>query len=294
MSENVAHSVAERNGIYPPISVSYHPGRTVAVKTFRQRKVRSLQDVADVVSNWVWSPILYKNDHRHKDNFLSASWIGLDVDDGMTLDDAISLLKEFQATSLVGVTGSHQKQKGEEPPCDRFRVLLQMVSPCTDCELFEYNVRSWRKIFSGDRATTDGARLFKPSKVVFMQEGFTQDWLPFPKGYLTKKERDRRRAVTILRHQQNRTIPTWVLRAQKEGVPPGHGQIKGRHHVCYKIGATLTELGYTTDEITDFLCSGPLISIGAADVRRQVECGAEKARGSAIASLICGGVSEEK
>lgn len=267
----------------PPISVSYHPEKLVAVKTFRPRKIGNLKDLTFYVENYVCSPIIYKNDLRLKENFLSAGWIGLDIDSNVSLSEAISMLKEWQATCIVGTTQNHQKIKytksmTEIPACDRFRILIEMSSSCTDLELFEFNVSAWIKAFKADASAKDGARLFKPCTVVFSQEAYPQDWIPFPKNYRTVAER---RAVQfqseINLHKQNGSLPRWVLDIQKNGVPPGGNGQKGRHHACYRVGAYLAELDYSATDIGDFLCAGPLKEIGEANVRRQVQCGFDAA-----------------
>lgn len=268
--------------IKPPISISLHPKKIVAVKTFRPRQIRNLDELTSYVQNYVCSPIIYKNDIRKKENFISAGWIGLDVDDGLPLQDAIDLLKELRATAIIGTTMSHQKQKGESPPCDRYRVLIEMVDSCTDCELYEYNVREWVRIFKADDAVRDGARLFKQCKVVFKQDDLTQDWLKFPAGYKTlSQRREEKFKAEINHHRHSQTLPKWVLNIQKNGVPPGGNGRHGRHHACYRVGAFLTECGYSIEEIGDFLCAGPLIEIGESNVRRQVECAANAAKNHA-------------
>lgn len=276
------------DSVKPNISVSFHPNKSVVVKTFRPRVVKDLNQLKAYVENYVCSPIIYRGDKRAKENFLSAGWIGLDIDEGFALEEAISMLKDFQATAIVGVTKSHQKWKEKKPPCDRFRILIEMATPCEDCELFEYNVKAWRKVFSGDRATTDGARLFLPCKIVFSQEAYPQDWLPFPKGYHRESDVRMIRADEIQFHKKNKTLPAWITRVQKHGTEVG-----GRHKMCYVVGATLTEFGYSVNEITDFLCLGPLVEIGVKDVRRQVEWGAAAAVRHAAVEKFRGGVQKE-
>ncbi len=46
----------------------------------------------------------------------------LDVDEGMTIDEARETYSEYRY--IIHTSTSHQLQKGEKPPCDRFRIIL--------------------------------------------------------------------------------------------------------------------------------------------------------------------------
>jgi hypothetical protein len=262
-------------------SVSYHPDKSIRVKTFRPVTVASLEEIARYIKSYVWSPILYKNNQRLKVNFIHARILGIDVDDGMPIADAIELIKDQQMAAVVGTTRSHQISKDGKPPCDRYRIALLMSEACTDRELFEYNVRTWAKLFRGDAATCDAGRLFRPcsSIVLINSNGIENDWLKYPLNYKTESERIAINQSKIQFFKEKKSLPLWVINTQKFGVPPGGGGIPGRHKACYRVGAFMTELGYTVDEITDFLCAGKLIEIGVENVRRQVEWGANRARG---------------
>lgn len=278
---NVSGAISSVKG---KLSVSFAPQITPRVKTFSPVEINSADDLAKIVTNRTWSPIIYKNNHRKKENFAYAEWLGLDIDNGETLASAIETLKEWEVWAMVGTTRSHQKDKVTKgghvsPPCDRYRIIFKMSSACISCELFEYNVKLYLPPFKGDIHCKDGGRLFYPcSEIVFVQEGTPIDWREFPAGYKTEKIRKELSAEQIKRHRENGTIPYWVTRKQAEGVRPGGDGTPGRHSACYSIGVELTELGFTVDEITNYLCAGPLIEIGVADVRRQVEWGAKKGR----------------
>lgn len=265
------------------VSVSYHPDKSIKVKTFRPRDAQDLATLTSIVTEYVWSPIIYRQNLRLKQNYMHAWVVGVDVDDGMPINDAIDLIKDQQMAAIVGPTRSHQKEKDGKPACDRYRVILPMSKPCTDRELFEYNAKTWSKMFGGDISACDGGRLFRPcAEVSFINnKGIENDWLNFPKDYVKEADRCAIQRAKIAFHKDKKTIPNWILFSQKFGVPPGGGGRPGRHLECYKIGAVMTELGYSVDEITDFLCSGKLVEIGAADVRRQVEWGAARALGNA-------------
>jgi hypothetical protein len=266
----------------PPISISLHPEKSHMVKTFVRRNISSMKEISYFLENYVCAGMIYKGCHRRKENFISGGWIGLDIDKGLTLVDAIDTLKDMYIACVVGTSRSHQKEKRTEggkvePPCDRFRIFIEMQGSTECLHTYEYNVREWIKVFSSDKSCIDGARLFRPIKVVFVQEEYPQAWLPLP-PHLRPEARAKVFAKTLVKHKTRKTIPSWVLRAQENGVPPG-----GRHLMCYRIGATLAALGYEENEISEFILSGPLIDIGVENVRRQVEWGAKRAREDALA-----------
>jgi hypothetical protein len=192
--------------------------------------------------------------------------------------EARDILLDLHATFIIGTTMSHQISKNGEPPRDRFRIIVEMDRPCLNPDMFRENVMSWIKIFGGDPVAKDAARLFRPCKVIYSKQDLAQPWIPLPPNYYERKKKQHEtQSESIRYHLARRSIPDWILRAQKFGVPKGGGAVKGRHHACFKIGATMTELGYSVDEIVGFLLAGLINKEGDVNVRRQVECGANAA-----------------
>jgi len=62
--------------------------------------------------------------YRKKENFLATNIVGLDIDDGITMESAINRLKELDYPAVVLPTKSHQIKKNDKPAMDRFRVLI--------------------------------------------------------------------------------------------------------------------------------------------------------------------------
>lgn len=270
------------NGVNRKISVSFAPEITPAVKTFVPVEIPDSAALANFITTRVWSPIVYKNNHRKKENFESAGWLGFDVDRGLPLEKAIALVKDWEVFAMIGTTRSHQKDKvtaaGKvDPACDRYRIVFRMSELCTSLEQFEYNVKLYLPVLCGDTSCRDGGRLFLPcSEIVFVNEGNDIDWQKVPKNH-KKVEFQQSDARRIEQHKRDQTVPLWVLRKVGDGVPMGGGGLPGRHTACYAIGLELTQLGYSIDEIATFIMTGPLNEIGADDVRRQVEWGAKRA-----------------
>lgn len=116
-----------------------------------------------------YSPFEFKDSTRLGSNFLRCNLIMLDFDDGMTLQEGLTLFKNYEA--IIATTRNHQKVKGSHPACDRFRVILK-----SDIEFNESNKDDYKllmehltKKFGSDPACKDLARFFygsPESKVV--------------------------------------------------------------------------------------------------------------------------------
>ena len=270
---NLADTASCVNDI--PVSVAKMTDATRRdYKTFEQVYVSDL-DFLDVITSRVWSPIVYSGGGRRKANFLSSRIIAIDCDNGeIPLAEMIANIKEWGCWGAIGLTKSHQKQKGEAPPCDRFRVVFKMYSAISDREQYEYNFAQWVKSLKGDRGVKDAARYYFPcTEIAFKQFGDLIDFAELPVNYVREADRQKANVKRMDRHRNEQTLPMWVIRYVADGPP------EGRHNISYAIGATLTELGYGVEEIVDYIMSGPISKIGREDVRRAVGNAASKIRG---------------
>lgn len=265
---NPATTVNEKIGI----SVSLiKDAKQKAYKTFNPRHV-TIDELAFVIKHHVWSPVIFKDSHRRKASFESCDVLAFDFDDGYSIEDAINLVQTWNSWAIIGTTKSHQKEKSGEAPCDRFRMILRASSSCVDREQYEYNMELWLEKLKADKSCKDGARYFYPcEEIVFKQTGDTIDWHLLPENYIRELDRFKKNQKAAERHRHQGTIPRWIQTRVSEGVTPGN-----RHRYCYAIGAALSEIGYGIDEITEFICRGPLAAIGVQDVRRCVENGTRK------------------
>lgn len=240
------------------------------------------QTICDVVTTKVWSPINYSSTHRAKANFKQSQIIGIDCDDGTpSMAEISDQIRDWGAWAIIGTTPSHMKEKRTEkevkPPCERFRIIFKMSSVISDLEQYEYNFARWVKALRGDIVVKDGARYYKPcTEIIFKHYGEPMDFLELPTDYIRKAEREKQSEIQTRRHRDEETIPLWVLRWVNDGPPQG----KGRHHASYVIGWELGRLGYTQDEIVDYLMSSAVISqIGRVDVDYCAGCGRKKGLG---------------
>jgi len=114
--------------------------------------------------HFVWSPVIYTDEHRREKSFLQSEVLALDFDNGMSLDAAVRKFSTFR--HIIGTTKSHGIAG------DRFRVLLFFTNPITCLDTFKNTMRIYTDLHGADKACKDGARFFYPCKeVVSVGEG---------------------------------------------------------------------------------------------------------------------------
>lgn len=161
-------------------------------------------DLMDVITmGKAYSPSIFKDGHRHNDNFIGGNnVVFLDIDDGMTLEQAKSVFKNMKCILIT--TKSHQKEKNGIV-CDRFRVAMMTKEPI-DLDANEYRecMSSIFEYFGGvaDKATKDPARFFfsspQDSEVIFIDGLEKLDW---------REIYDRRKKINAIEIEYRKSIP---------------------------------------------------------------------------------------
>ncbi|MDN2581872.1 plasmid replication protein, CyRepA1 family [Aquibium sp. ELW1220] len=95
-----------------------------------------------------------RNGHRAKENFVSTSILSVDVDEGMTLDEAKAHPLVAAYATFIYTTCSHT------PEAHRFRIGFALEHPITDPVAATAATRSLLLRLSGDGSTDDAARMF--------------------------------------------------------------------------------------------------------------------------------------
>lgn len=138
---------------------------------WRWAQVSDFSRIAKCMVTYPWSPIVWRNGHRAKKNFLTCKYLVLDFDDGeLSLESAIN--NTFvDCRHVIGTTKSHQKAKGDKPACDRFRVLLEFDEIIDDLKVYEYNMRRYIEIYGADMQCYEGGRMLYPCvEIVSIQD----------------------------------------------------------------------------------------------------------------------------
>lgn len=150
--------------------ISYNPDqKNIGKKEFYSRNFRAVDTddprrIAKALTGFVVSPIIYKGGHRHTNNFISSNWIGLDFDEGPSLEE---ITRAFcDVIHVIGTTKSHQIIKGTNPPCDRFRVFLRLPVTITSIKEYKQILAWYTKTYESDTNCKDAARFFWPCKEI--------------------------------------------------------------------------------------------------------------------------------
>jgi hypothetical protein len=150
------------------------------------------EDLIKVVTSYAWSPSVFKGP-RLQENFLSADFIALDIDSGLTIEEAEKRCIELNLTVLCVPSTSHK------PEAHRFRLIFPTLRSITSNEEYQATAsKLFEKFPEADpKCVTDSARFFFGSTTNdgFWQEGdFLPVELPTPpkaktKGYVHSGER---------------------------------------------------------------------------------------------------------
>lgn len=101
----------------------------------------------------------FKGAHRKSENFLCSDIIAADIDDGMTLEEAMSDPFILNNACLLYTTPSHTPEE------HRFRLIFQLPHTVADVEQIKILLRGLiRKFPTADTRVKDGARQFYGSK----------------------------------------------------------------------------------------------------------------------------------
>jgi hypothetical protein len=136
----------------------------------------------------IWSPGIFKNEHRLSENFLFSDLLVLDFDGGVRADDiANSLADTFH---VIAPTKSHTIEH------NRFRVIIPWERRIEDGETATYSTKHYINKFDSDPSCSDPARMYYPSKSIthinvgddlFLAEVKTP---PPKKEYVPRKTKD--------------------------------------------------------------------------------------------------------
>lgn len=217
--------------------------------------VSNWADIARVIVRSVWSPITWAEGRRHGDNFLSCELCVLDVDDGMSLESAVSFVKAQGYSHLIATTKSHQVAKGDEPACDRFRVILRFSQVISDPELYRFNIRRVAKAWGADRAATDLARTYQPSReIVSMSSGGVVPLAPV-------KQVDPRVLYSLEKHRaflakvRGGQPKSFALEFIERGRLDHTG---GRKRTIYSVACELVKAGWLLSDIETAIRRSPI------------------------------------
>ena len=213
--------------------------------------VQSTSSLANVITQFTWSPIVYKDNYRLQANFIESYFCAFDIDNKFemySLDQAINDYSDCEC--IIGLTKSHQKPKNIEPPKDRFRVIIPWENPITNLADYVATMRKWaeRKPYI-DKSCVDGARLFYPcTKIVMINlAGFRQE------SFSNENDSVQTPLDSISPPNASKMIPYHVKKFLEHGTIFG----EGRQRSCYLSALHLFESGSDLANVKKLLHAAP-------------------------------------
>ncbi len=100
----------------------------------------------------------HKNKHRKSANFICSDFIAVDIDYGLTIEEAVANPFVTSYCSILYTTPSHTNKD------HRFRILFELENSITSSETMKNAYRGIIKKFGGDPSCKDACRQFYGSK----------------------------------------------------------------------------------------------------------------------------------
>lgn len=212
------------------ISISKNKSNT----EFLPKEVRDIEEVARLALKGTISPGVFKDNYRNLENFMHADFIGLDIDEGMTLEQAKDAFSGYIHAILP--TRNHQKKKNGKI-CDRFRVFLQLENRIeNEKDFYETWFELDKKFNSLDSAAKDPSRQFYKSKEI---ASLSKEGNPVK---IKKWSKPEKKEVLISTGAKGELAKdTYKFLAQ--GAATG-----GRNNALYKVFRDMHQNNYTREE----------------------------------------------
>lgn len=198
-------------------------------------EVNSVEELATLATKSTYSLSVFNKNHRATEHFQQTEAIGLDFDDGMSLDAAKTAFAGYR--HLILPTKSHQKEKNGVV-ADRFRVILFLETPITDAETYSATWQSLKAQFPAcDPACKDPARMFYKSVGVASVSPTGKTITPVKPTPKPKLE-----VVTQLSPGEYGDMSKRSLKFLTFGAPKGH-----RHNELYAAARDAHQQGFTKE-----------------------------------------------
>ena len=211
----------------------------------------TIEVLQHVATNYAVSPIEWSGGVRKGCNFFAADWLALDIDNGMSIEEAKKFFWEYKI--VIGTTKSHGK-KGKN---DRYRVFIPFEHTI-DCQyIYKGTLKIFIEATEADEACLDLARFFWPCKeIVHVQtKGKSAEVYDDPE-LIWGETNENEEKIASIEHLRtihaNGSFPPWIHLALEHGYP---GQV---NNMCFRIGLCLGTLGYGKKEIVRIIWNSNL------------------------------------
>lgn len=128
--------------------------------------INTEEDLINAVTSFGWSPSIFSG-ARHNDNFISTDFMSLDIDSGLSIEEAEKRVQTLGLCCLCLPSPSHTET------AHKFRLIFPLAKTILNCDDFDATWDYLQKHFPElDNQCSDLARWYAPSK---MEDGFWQD-----------------------------------------------------------------------------------------------------------------------
>lgn len=189
-----------------------------------QIKEINRSELGDLVKHYNYSLIIWKNNIRKKENFLSACGCTVDIDNGLTLEKAAERLKKRGLNAFMVSSKRHTKEK------NRYHILVFFSHPVYCASTYEIIIQDVFKLFpEADSSVMDTARfIFGSPDDCEIHENRNGDAFDVS-GYKGLWDRD-----TILKDKDDNTVILHEGMAKTPIVCPFHDDENPSAFVAYK------------------------------------------------------------
>lgn len=204
--------------------------------------------VAKIATSCRWSPIIWHGGKRKGDNYQGSNFAVLDIDDGLTLTEALTFLHQNNLGHVVVTTKSHQIAKGAEPAIDRFRIILLWSREIIKASEYSYNLKRLAQSWAADRAATDLARVFQPGRDIVSVRSGEKVWV----NTVPKTSR-------IAQVKSAFGTKAGVRKFAKDFLECGRlDSTGGRKRTIYSVACELSKSGIGANEAQRMILSAPI------------------------------------
>ncbi len=118
------------------------------------------EELIELICNNAWSPSIF-TEYRRQDGFISTDLMVLDIDDGMTIEEAEKVVHSLDIATLCIPSTSHSDE------AHRFRLIFPLSKTISKVGVFEATMRKLAEVFPADPSCVgDTARFYFGGKLV--------------------------------------------------------------------------------------------------------------------------------
>lgn len=182
-------------------SESFHNKQHSDVSAFSDGWVNQELSIAEL-ADWVQHGLAYCSElkgSRNSKNFTASGILSVDIDDGMTWDEAKEHPLVKSSASMMYTSANHTEEN------HKFRIIFALENPIEDAGAMQNALRSLALRLGGDPAATDPARLFFGSedcKLETFKQGLSDD-----------------KVNELIEQSKNARTGDFVSRSQHDGTP---------------------------------------------------------------------------